>query len=69
METDSPIPCDLANSISQIVTKNNSQRQRRKNMKRKAMKRGKDKRVFTQTANAVKKINVKPKISRGGIRL
>ena len=38
-------------------------------MKRKAMKRGKDKRVFTQTANAVKKINVKPKISRGGIRL
>ena len=38
-------------------------------MKRKAMKRGKDKKVFTQTANSVKKINVKPKISRGGIRL
>lgn len=38
-------------------------------MKRKAMKSGKDKRVYTQTANSVKKINVKPKISRGGIRL
>ena len=38
-------------------------------MKRKAMKRGKDKKVFTQTENSVKKINVKPKISRGGIRL
>lgn len=36
---------------------------------RKAMKRSKDKRVYTQTANKVKKINVKPKISRGGIRL
>lgn len=38
-------------------------------MKRKAMKRGKDKKVFNQTANTVKKINVAPKISRGGIRL
>ena len=37
--------------------------------KRKAMKRSKDKVVYTQTANSVKKINVKPKISRGGIRL
>lgn len=37
--------------------------------KRRAMKRGKDKRVFTQTANSVKKINVKPKLARGGIRL
>ena len=36
---------------------------------RKAMKPKKDKRVFTQTANSVKKINVKPKLSRGGIRL
>lgn len=38
-------------------------------MKRKAMKRGKDKKIYTQTANSVKKINVKPKLSRGGIRL
>lgn len=38
-------------------------------MKRKSMKRRKDKRVFTQTANSVKKINVAPKMSRGGIRL
>lgn len=37
--------------------------------KRKAMKPRKDKIVYTQTANAVKKINVKPKLSRGGIRL
>lgn len=37
--------------------------------KRKAMKRSKDKTVYTQTANKVKKINVKPKLSRGGIRL
>lgn len=38
-------------------------------MKRKAMRAGKDKKVFTQTANKVKKINIKPKLSRGGIRL
>lgn len=38
-------------------------------MKRKSMKRSKDKIVFNQTANTVKKINVAPKISRGGIRL
>lgn len=37
--------------------------------KRKSMKPRKDKVVFTQTANSVKKINVKPKLSRGGIRL
>lgn len=37
--------------------------------KREAMKRSKDKRVYTQTANKVKKVNVKPKLSRGGIRL
>lgn len=37
--------------------------------KRKGMKPKKDKVVFTQTANNVKKINVKPKLSRGGIRL
>lgn len=33
------------------------------------MNRRKDKKVFNQTANTVKKINVAPKISRGGIRL
>lgn len=38
-------------------------------MKRKAMRRKKDKVVYTQTANSVKKINVAPKIARGGIRL
>lgn len=37
--------------------------------KRQAMKPKKDKKVYTQTANSVKKINVKPKLSRGGIRL
>ena len=36
---------------------------------RRAMKRSKDKKVYNQTANSVKKINVAPKISRGGIRL
>lgn len=36
--------------------------------KRRAMGR-KDKKVFTQTAKKVKKINLAPKISRGGIRL
>lgn len=37
--------------------------------KRETMKPKKDQRVYTQTANKVKKINVKPKLSRGGIRL
>ncbi len=37
--------------------------------KRKSMKPSKDKKVFTQTAKNVKKINIKPKLSRGGIRL
>lgn len=36
---------------------------------RQEMKKKKDKVVYTQTANKVKKINVKPKLSRGGIRL
>ena len=36
---------------------------------RKPMKASKDKKVFTQTAKKVKKINIKPKLSRGGIRL
>lgn len=37
--------------------------------KRKAMRKGKDKTVYTQTANKVKKVNIAPKLSRGGIRL
>lgn len=37
--------------------------------KREHMKSGKDKKVFTQTAKKIKKINVAPKLSRGGIRL
>ena len=38
-------------------------------MKRKHMKARRDKKIFTQTAKKVKKINVAPKISRGGLRL
>lgn len=38
-------------------------------MKRQQMKKSKDKKVFNQTANSVKKVNVAPKLSRGGIRL
>lgn len=30
---------------------------------------GKDHKIFTQTAKKTKKINVEPKISRGGIRM
>lgn len=36
---------------------------------RQGMKPKKDKVVYTQTANKVKKINIKPKTQRGGIRL
>lgn len=37
---------------------------------RKPMTKGKkDKKVFTHTANKIKKINVNPKNARGGIRL
>lgn len=36
---------------------------------RETMKPSKDKKVYTQTASKVKKINVKPKTQRGGIRL
>lgn len=38
-------------------------------MNRKGTKKKKDRKIFTQTANNTKKINVAPKISRGGIRL
>lgn len=37
--------------------------------KRQATKPKKDKAVFTNTAKKIKKINVAPKIARGGIRL
>ncbi len=36
---------------------------------RKKMKPGKDKKVFTRTAAKSKRINIDPKIYRGGIRL
>lgn len=36
---------------------------------RKKMSRGKDKAVFSRTASKSKKINLDPKIYRGGIRL
>lgn len=36
---------------------------------RKKMRPGKDKKVFTRTAAKSKKINIDPKIFRGGIRL
>lgn len=38
-------------------------------MSRKRMKARKDKRVFRNTADKSKKINIAPKIMRGGIRL
>lgn len=36
---------------------------------RKRMKRGKDKKIFRNTAARSKKININPTIYRGGIRL
>ena len=38
-------------------------------MKRKVMKARRDTRIFRRTAVKTKKINVAPKIMRGGIRL
>lgn len=39
-------------------------------MKRRAIRHaGKDKRIFSRTARQSKKINLAPKIMRGGIRL
>lgn len=38
-------------------------------MKRKPMKRKSDKKVFRRTAVKTKKINLAPKVMRGGIRL
>lgn len=38
-------------------------------MKRKRVNKRRDKRIFSKTANKTKKINVEPKVMRGGIRL
>lgn len=38
-------------------------------MRRSKTSKRKDGKVFTQTAKKVKKVNVAPKVSRGGIRL
>lgn len=38
-------------------------------MSRRRMKKSRDKKAFTSTAQRTKKINVLPNISRGGIRL
>lgn len=37
-------------------------------MKRRKMKKSKDRRIYNQTANKTKKINLSPRIMRGGIR-
>lgn len=36
---------------------------------RKKMKKSKDRKIFSHTANKTKKINIAPKVMRGGIRL
>ena len=38
-------------------------------MQRRPMRAGKDKRIFSRTAKKIKKINVNPRIMRGGIRM
>lgn len=38
-------------------------------MKRSPVRTGKDKRIFSRTAKKIKKINVNPRIMRGGIRM
>lgn len=38
-------------------------------MKRSKMRSGKDRKVFTHAADKTKKINIKPIVARGGIRL
>lgn len=38
-------------------------------MRRKVMRRVKDRKVFRRTAVKTKKVNIAPKIMRGGIRL
>lgn len=36
---------------------------------RKRVRAGKDRRIFSRTASKSKKINIEPKVFRGGIRL
>lgn len=36
---------------------------------RKSVSAGKDKKIFSRTASKSKKINIEPKVYRGGIRL
>lgn len=36
---------------------------------RKRVRAGKDRRIFSRTASKSKKINIEPKVYRGGIRL
>lgn len=38
-------------------------------MARAKVRRSKDKRIFSKAADKVKKINIHPKVARGGIRL
>lgn len=38
-------------------------------MRRKVMSKGKDRKVFRRTAVKTKKVNIAPKVMRGGIRL
>lgn len=38
-------------------------------MKRRRVNKVRDRKAFTRTANKTKKINVQPKVMRGGIRL
>lgn len=38
-------------------------------MRRKVMRSGKDRKVFRRTAVKTKKVNISPKVMRGGIRL
>ena len=38
-------------------------------MKRSKMSRGKDRKVFKNSADKTKKININPAVARGGIRL
>lgn len=38
-------------------------------MKRTTVRKGKDKKIFKHAADKTKKINIRPVVSRGGIRL
>lgn len=38
-------------------------------MKRKPVRRAKDKKIFSRTAKQTKRVNIAPNVSRGGIRL